>query len=1243
MDSPEQTYGLESIVLHHSFKKFAGRTIRVECRERTHVGGTNGAGKTSVLQLIPAFYGEEPERITNRAGGRESFLDFYLKTLQSLIIFEYRRSTGLCCAVMYRHPQNKICYRFVEGALEETFFLPQVKEALMGGATHDVVFDLLRGEGINVSSMIDTIKDYRAVIQRNTKLIKRQPNEIRRLRALSNDFGMGGPASTMSHIDRLTHVVLNKNRLLSSFKTMICETMFNDIHVNKRPMILHESDLVNDIKSLKAFDGEEEAIRACLVKDGERKALVEQGARIATQLRATLEDLSERCSELQKQADDLQGELKELEDDFRVKDERLGSEVATQRRELSALNDELNTIFQQQDEYEGKGLPELDLELKNLPEYRRKLSEAEEDFKTLTSRVSQLENEHERQLAKIRESFNEKQRERISAAQKAEAVLKDSKHAHEQNLSQRSNDRTKEIADLKQSRLELRSEMGEGRVKLETQMQNPGYTDEEQSAISAAEAILDERRAEERRAYQELGDAEKKQEQARQDRDKAQNRLEDAEKSVERLDGEFEKLRQRLTPEKDSWLARLREVDPEWGETLGKVISPDLVSRSDLNPDLIDSTSRTVMGWSLDLGQVSVPDFAASEAEVQRQLEAKDAQLQQAISARKDAELAAKRSNDIYTERSKEVGQVSSRWNLHKQQLGSAEAALRGEKQTAQKALEERLSSMRQELSLIVQRLEAFDIETDQRMKAIEDRYSKLTVEIKARWAVKEAELQEAWSAANRLVEQAQQDYKRRIKMLNDAYESKLKDEGVDPEEVRRARELKEDLDKTIQRIEQAQDEVHEYRNWRKREWSRVEALQSESSDREKQLETATQKHDDAKKDYRNKEKGLQDKIDACTGRARNIGNEIEEANLILDKFKGHDSGTQEFPGNAPVLTEQLRNIYQQLEQLREQVLKAIRKAKGVLNRYENTHVYEAWRKLRQYRVDHLADPTDQYTEDFELGETESLRLLLDQDLPHLRYALIDQFNGASGELGDYFDSLKLLASEVKQVSNRLQRSINTDQQIESISDIQVVLQPRIYEDESWAPLKNFVEHWRNWHLSNRRDIPTAELIEDFHAVVTILRNAKMRHDIESMVDMTLQLRENGRLVIIRNDNDFLNASSTGLTYLAIMAVFIGMTRYLAPDLSTRITWPIDELATLSANNIARLSSMLESHNITMISACPKLDHGLRKFFENKVSVNEGQIHIFGKKQDANQTENKSLFAGVARRNKSLGEREHVK
>ncbi len=116
MEDAIQNYGLENIVLHHSFRQVAGRTIKIPCSDRTHLGGgVNGAGKTSVLQLIPAFYGEEPERIVTRAADKDSFLDYFLPTLQSLIIFEYRRHTGLCCSVMMRHPSGKLIYRFVEG------------------------------------------------------------------------------------------------------------------------------------------------------------------------------------------------------------------------------------------------------------------------------------------------------------------------------------------------------------------------------------------------------------------------------------------------------------------------------------------------------------------------------------------------------------------------------------------------------------------------------------------------------------------------------------------------------------------------------------------------------------------------------------------------------------------------------------------------------------------------------------------------------------------------------------------------------------------------------------------------------------------------------------------------------------------------------------------------------------------------------------------------------------------------
>ncbi|WP_181049727.1 ATP-binding protein [Marinobacter persicus] len=1242
MDLPTESYGLENIVLHHSFKKFAGRTVRIECKDRTHVGGTNGAGKTSILHLIPAFYGEEPDRIVSRAGGRDPFVEFYLKSLQSLIIFEYRRHTGLCCAVMYRHQSGKLCYRFVEGGLEDTFFRPDIKEALGNGATNDVIFEALREAGVQMSPMIGTITDYRAIIQRNSKLIKRQPAEARRLRALANDYGLGGPDTRMSHIDRLTHVVLNKNRLLSSFKSMICETMFDSIHINKRPTILHERDLVNDIRSIKEFEREEAAIRECLVKDAERKGIAEQAARTATQLRETVAEQKEIRKELLSQIDRLQTDLETEEVAFNDKDSELSRREVDLGNEIRSLNERLNRTFEQQDEYERKGLPELDQELDNLNEYRQQFQNAKDDHETLTGKVSALESDHIQKIDQINQAFQQAQNERTSRITTAERRLENEKHLYEHGLTTLESDQNKEVASYREERHNKRRELGEQEVRLETQLANPSFTPEEQRQIQEAEGLVAQREDDLHAAARQVTEATNKREQARHDRNTAQTRLEDAEGSVNRLDGEFQALQRQLTPERDSWLAKLREDDPRWGETLGKVINPDLLERSDLSPELIEAASETVMGWRLDYESVPVPPLAATEDQIRARLEEKDAQCQQAQRVYKEAETAAQKSNTIFQDRAREVEQIESRQTLHERQLENAKTALTSVRNAASQAQNERLTAIERELRAIKERLVAFDQETRNTAKHIEDRYAKLRMERKGQWATKEAELTEAIGKARELAAQATEEHEHRIKTLNEAHASRLKDEGVNPEEVRRAREKKDALEKKIQKIEQAQTEIHEYRSWRTREWAKVETWQAECAGYERQLEDVQRKRRGLKNDYEQTKKSFTGKISECKKRVAGIQQAIEEAETILLKFQDADSGTRELPGNLKALTDQLREAYRDLEKLREMVIKAVRKATSVLNKYENTQVYQAWRKLQEYRVSQLPNVGDRYGDDFELSQTESLRLLLEQDLPQLRAALITQFTNAAGELRDYFGGLQQLVREVKQASNQLQRAINTDQQIESISDIEVVLKPRIYEDDSWAPLKNFVESWENWQLSHRTDIPSDELVSDFHQVVNTLRSARIRDDMESMVDMRLQLRENERLVIIRNDNDFLNASSTGLTYLAIMAVFIGMTRYLAPDLSTRITWPIDELGTLSANNISRLASMLEKQNVTMISACPKLDHGLRKFFENKVSIKDGRVNIFGQHNAAQDTGNNKRFAQVARQRQETEDQTHA-
>lgn len=1242
MESPAESYGLENIVLHHSFKKFAGRTVRIPCRERTHVGGTNGAGKTSILHLIPAFYGEEPDRIVSRAGGRDSFVEFYLRSPQSLIIFEYRRHTGLCCSVLYRHQSGKLCYRFVEGGLEATFFRPEIQEALKNGASNDVIFQELRQADVQLSPMIGTIMDYRAIIQNNPKLIKRQPAEARRLRALANDYGLGGPDSKMSYIDRLTHVVLNKNRLLSSFKSMICETMFDSIHINKRPTILHERDLVNDIRSLKEFEREESAIRDCLVKDAERKGILEQAARTATQLRETVTEQQEARKELLTKADKLQNDLEAEETTFNDKDSQLSRKEVDLGNEVGSLNERLNKTFEQQEDYERRGLPELDLALENLNEYRQQLKNATDDFETLTGKVTALETEHDKKMGQIEQAFQQEQHNREDRVRKAEHELEQQKQAYEHGLTRLEGEQSKELADYREERHSKRRALGEQKVRIDTQLANPSFTQDERRQIREAEALVEQREEDLHAVGQQVTEATNKREQARHDRLAAQNRLEEAGRSVEKLEAEFQDLQRQLTPDPDSWLARLREEDPRWGETLGKVINPDLLTGSDLSPELVASASDTVMGWRLDIERLPVPAFAASEEQIQARLEEKDAQYQQAQRNYKETESAAQKSNAIFQERNREVEQIESRQTLHKRQLESAKAALTSVRNAAIEGQKERERALRKELETVVERLQAFDQETQGTVKDIKARYEKLRMDRKGQWANKEAELQEAISNARELAEQAIKDHKQRIKTLNEAHASRLKDEGVDPGEIRRARDKKSALERKIEKIEQSQTEIYEYRSWRTREWAKVEAWQAKCADCEKQLETVQRQRKELKDNYEQTKKAFTSKIQECKKRAGGIQVALDEAEAILLKFEGADSGTQEMPGNLKALTEQLRNSYRDLEKLREHVIRAVRKARSVLTKFENTQIYQAWHKHQEYRVSRLADPNDRYSDEFELSQTESLRLLLDQDLPQLRAALITQFANAAGELRDYFGSLKQLAREVKQVSNQLQRAINTDQQIESISDIEVVLKPRIYEDESWIPLKNFVEHWESWQLSHRTDIPSDELVSDFHQVVNTLRSARVRNDIESMVDMSLHLRENERPVAIRNDSDFLNASSTGLTYLAIMAVFMGMTRYLAPDLNTRITWPIDELGTLSANNISRLASMLEKQNVTMISACPKLDHGLRKFFENKISIKDGRVNIFGHHCAGKDSGQNQLFTQVARQHQHEGDQTYA-
>ena len=266
-------FGLIRIVLHNSY--ITGKTTYIPCRGHTNNSGDNGAGKTSALRLIPIFYGKEPESLVDTSGGKKSFLDFYLPTTNSMVLFEYERSDGLCCALIYRHPTaNKITYRFVKSSFEQAFFDDGMHENLMNGMSISSALKDIRQKDVIVSKTISTVVGYRSIIQQDEAALRRSSREKNNLRKEAQEFCLGTSDSKMSDVHELASSLLNRDKMLPRLKQMIAHTKLGDYGSIAKPEHLQNAALLDDISSMRVFSKHEEDIQACINKSDEYSNIV---------------------------------------------------------------------------------------------------------------------------------------------------------------------------------------------------------------------------------------------------------------------------------------------------------------------------------------------------------------------------------------------------------------------------------------------------------------------------------------------------------------------------------------------------------------------------------------------------------------------------------------------------------------------------------------------------------------------------------------------------------------------------------------------------------------------------------------------------------------------------------------------------------------------------------------------------------------------------------------------------------
>lgn len=617
-------------------KLFPGAISEVPLDGNTLVTGTNAAGKTSIIQLIPLFFGVSPSKISKKNQGK-NFYGHYLPRSTSYVAFEYRHRDGGARSVIIHAAtsDDKPMFRFVRSPLYENMLVNDEGEfvASVDLASH------LRNRGYQVADrIIDTLSDYQTIIQgQRIKGAKSKDQQF--LAQMVSQYAASQLRHPLMNMDRVVYSMLKKDVSLQALEEMIAEKILQD-----ESEIQIESDRQNletwpvRYKAYQSVMKEEDSTRLlerrCIELDGHKATSAAALSELATlqSIRKAEKSEAEQREREAKRTLDKESEAYQdrMEEAHRATMDALASR--------NNLGDQIKTIESRHDEEKSAGIDgKLDL--------ADRKSQIESDLSQTQNRLSALTGKHEN----ISRQFDDMKRQAKDAASIEVETTREhdaTDQAHHKSATAEATARhTRVEAELQDAHEEPISNAEDLRSQCLSEV---GAAQEALKAPQASQEVVE--RYEE--AHQALTEAsakftaslqtEKEIEEAVRQRTDALNEIERGisafEIRVADQRDELERLEASKKPLPGSLLAYLRESREGWADDIGRAINPDLLYRTDLDPTEI-SPASSVFGLSLNLDGVD-PVAEADLSEIDNAIAVVKAEIDEL-----EDEIARKRSN----------------------------------------------------------------------------------------------------------------------------------------------------------------------------------------------------------------------------------------------------------------------------------------------------------------------------------------------------------------------------------------------------------------------------------------------------------------------------------------------------------------------------------------------------------------------------------------------------------------------
>ncbi|MDD2749412.1 MAG: ATP-binding protein [Acidithiobacillus sp.] len=1181
-----------------------GAITEMKLDGHTALTGRNGFGKTSLLRLIPVFYGESPNKLTHSGGGAtRSFVDYYLPHTNSFIVYEYNRKGKWCIAVLHASSAgDSVCYRLIDQPFALERFTNGQGELIDGVD----LYRHIKKRGEFCSAQL-SIKEYKEIIQ-NTASGSNREN--------ARNFSFVESGARLTHMEKIVTGMFSRATRFSDIRKIIASCV-EDETVTK---------LGTRKAALDAWIHDYEAYQRVMECAPDMRSAVDLAVRHREniqQLRRMRRDFLRSQhgleADIRKTGDavrTIQNTLDEKEQRHNQEVQRLSGSIGEAEGHAHSVQKALDQLQNQWNDYEKQDISTLAHAVDALPQARIDLHTKKDKREILIGDFNNISKRFEDLIQARKTDF------------------------FQQQIGWNDTRQTMQ-ADIDQAKEQVRRDAEDARKTLKEEME------QQEAALRTVRETLIKRESEAKFAAQYpqcSAEADRIRDQARQTRDTALSKAKasklaleaantahhEAIQQLQEIDQQIQtalrqkeetiEKRSRLLLLKDAkpgtLLHFLREQRPGWTRDIAKVIPQNLLLREDLAPTLVQENQEglSLFGVGLDLSVIDAP-MVVDEGRLQQEMNRLNQQIDahQNVADAKNRELEQQRHRvtealnavkDLEVQRAKDQGAA----NAAEEALKAAERARLSEIEQSRHQAQLAMESVQQELRQHSQEETRLQMLRKDRERQQEDN-------LRQQLDALTAKMQREIEVLDDLAASAKASLERITAELEVEREQALKNQQVDTASLQRLESEIRQSEADIQKAQSYEQRVLEWRHWLRIEWESRPRKESELQKAKSRLEELVHQRDKLLQDHRHQCETLRQEIETArkeqTQLEKNRGFTLSRlATMRLYEPEMEDQGaTESLDADADlplrplaVLEVEMNRLTTALQEENVQIKKLLPSMLSAFSATPGTGPYRFYESRHTF-MGSLSDPgVLPYWKWVPV-----LREWFDTEHEVARRIMMTQCQNLSASVSEYHTKIKSIQRRVSLFASDLQKNIASSSRFRSIHRIDVDISTTLDSLDGWDDIRQMSELFDLWSDGEKNALPDEAFVSAVRKVSAWLNGRQSTEvKLENLLELSVEIEEVGQpKKVVRNENDLANVSSTGLSYLILCVILVGLINKIRAGQSVQMLWALDELTSLDRDNTHALLQMLSDHHIHLVSAFPNADPEILEMTKHSYQIRE--------------------------------------